>query len=58
MCPEADQSLAVFVRLLADEQGALSVVQQFNIFPPNSDEPERETAPAIGTTISYARCRT
>lgn len=47
MCPEADQWLAVFVRLLADEQGALSVVKQFNIFPPNSDGPELETAPAI-----------
>ncbi len=47
VCPEADQWLTVFLRLLADEQGALSVVKRHNIFPPNSDGPERETAPAI-----------
>ena len=46
-CPEADQWLTVFLRLLADEQGALSVVKRPNVFPPNSDDPERETVPAI-----------
>jgi len=47
VCPEADEWLTVFLRLLADEAGALSVVKPGNIFPPNSDDPGREIEPAI-----------
>lgn len=61
MCPEADQWLSVFLRLLADEQGALSVVKQFNIFPPTCDEPEladRACHLALrSATISYDQLR-
>jgi hypothetical protein len=48
--PEADHWLTVFLNLISDEQGALSVVQQYNVFPPHSDDyqqREEETVPAI-----------
>lgn len=45
--PEADHFLSVFLRLLSDEQSALVVVRAHNVFRPNSDGPEPETAPAI-----------
>jgi len=46
--PEADHWLTVFLRLISDEEGLLSVVQQYNVFPPHSDDYrqyEEETAP-------------
>ncbi|HEX7736052.1 MAG TPA: hypothetical protein VF458_14395 [Ktedonobacteraceae bacterium] len=49
-CPEADHWLSVFLRLISDEEGQLSVVGQYNIFPPHSDDYEQresETIPAI-----------
>jgi hypothetical protein len=51
--PEADHWLTNFLSLLSDEERALSVVQQYNIFPPHSDdysEREEETAPAVWRT--------
>lgn len=48
--PEADHWLTVFLRLISDEEGLLSVVQQGNIFPPHSDDyyiREEESIPAI-----------
>lgn len=48
--PEADHWLCVFLRLISDEEGLLSVVQQYNIFPPHSDDYElyeEEIIPAI-----------
>jgi hypothetical protein len=48
--PEADHWLGVFLRLISDEEGQLSVVGQYNIFPPHSDDyaqREEETIPAI-----------
>jgi len=48
--PEADHLLTVFLRLLSDEDGALSVVSQHNIFAPHSDDGyhrEEEAIPAI-----------
>ncbi len=48
--PEADHWLTVFLHLLSDEDGALSVVQSYNVFSPHSDDyPDREeeTVPAI-----------
>ncbi|HEX6291069.1 MAG TPA: hypothetical protein VFZ66_17930 [Herpetosiphonaceae bacterium] len=45
--PEADHFLTVFLRLLSDEQGILSVVKGYNIFPPYSDSKTRETTPAV-----------
>lgn len=46
--PEADHVLGLFLGLLSDEEATLSVVNpRYNIFPPNSDGPERETIPAI-----------
>lgn len=47
--PEADHWLTVFLRLISDEEGLLSVVAEYNIFPPHSDdysEHEEETIPA------------
>lgn len=44
--PEADFYLTNFLLFLSDETIALSVVGRYNIFPPNSDGPERETIPA------------
>lgn len=42
-CPEADHFLTVFLRLISDEAGQLSVVEQYNIFQPHSDDyPRRE----------------
>lgn len=41
--PEADHLLTVFLQLMTDESTVLRVVQQYNIFPPNSDGTERET---------------
>jgi hypothetical protein len=46
--PEADHWLTVFLRLISDEEGLLSVVGQHNIFQPHSDdyvEHEEETVP-------------
>jgi hypothetical protein len=48
--PEADHWLTVFLRLLSDEDGALSVVKSSNVFSPHSDDYlsyEEETVPAI-----------
>ncbi len=45
--PEADHYLTLYFGLIADERRILSVVWQGNIFGPNSDGPERETAPAV-----------
>lgn len=48
--PEADHWLSVFLRLISDEEGQLSVVGCHNIFPPHSDDYERreeETTPAL-----------
>jgi hypothetical protein len=48
--PEADHLLTVFLRLLSDEAGALSVVRQHNIFAPHSDDGyqrEEEIVPAV-----------
>lgn len=48
--PEADHWLSVFLNLITDEERALSVVQDYNIFPPHSDdyyEREEETIPTI-----------
>jgi hypothetical protein len=48
--PEADHWLTVFLHLLSDEDGALSVVQSYNVFGPHSDDypyREEETVPAI-----------
>jgi hypothetical protein len=72
MCPESNQCIAVFWRLLADERGARSFEKLITIFPPHVDGPERETAPAIwrlrsatisddqrrSATINYGRRRT
>lgn len=47
--PEADHWLTVFMSLISDEDRALSVVGEYNIFPPHSDDYERreeETIPA------------
>ncbi len=47
--PEADNWLTIFLRLISDEDGQLSVVGQYNIFPPHSDDydgREEETIPA------------
>lgn len=45
--PEADHWLTVFLGLISDEREVLRVVRDYNIFPPNSDGPERETVPAM-----------
>lgn len=48
--PEADHWLGVFLRLISDEEGLLSVVRAHNIFPPHSDDyqqHEEETVPAV-----------
>ncbi len=45
--PEADHWLTVFLGLISDEREVLSVVREYNIFPPNSDGPEQETVPAV-----------
>ncbi|MBV9231532.1 MAG: hypothetical protein JOZ18_19645 [Chloroflexi bacterium] len=48
--PEADHWLTVFLRLISDEEGALSVVRNYNVFPPHSDDyyqREEETIPAV-----------
>ena len=47
--PEADHYLTVFLGLLSDEQHTLSVVQNHNIFSPNSDGVEQEIVPAVWT---------
>ncbi|MGH2507397.1 MAG: hypothetical protein ACRDHZ_08330 [Ktedonobacteraceae bacterium] len=47
--PEADHWLTVFLRLISDEEGLLSVVEHYNIFQPHSDdysEREEEIIPA------------
>ena len=41
--PEADHVLSIFLQLLSDEDSALSVVKDHNIFGPYSDGHERET---------------
>lgn len=51
-CPEADHWLSTFLRLISDEEGLLSVVEEYNIFPPHSDDYEQreeETIPAHWT---------
>jgi hypothetical protein len=48
--PEADHWLTVFLSLISDEDSALTVVQNYNVFPPHSDDysqHEQETIPAI-----------
>lgn len=48
--PEADHWLTVFLRLISDEEGMLSVVKDYNVFPPHSDDyplKEEETIPVI-----------
>jgi hypothetical protein len=48
--PEADHWLTVFLGLISDEERTLSVVQNFNVFPPHSDDypnREEEIIPAI-----------
>lgn len=48
--PEADHWLTVWLSLISDEERTLSVVQQYNIFPPHSDDYEQreeETIPAV-----------
>lgn len=48
--PEADHWLTVWLSLISDEERALSVVHNFNVFPPHSDDydyREEETIPAI-----------
>ncbi|HKD75965.1 MAG TPA: hypothetical protein VKB76_10730, partial [Ktedonobacterales bacterium] len=48
--PEADHVLTVFLRLLSDEAGALSVVGRHNVFDPHSDDwqqREDEIVPAV-----------
>ncbi len=48
--PEADHWLTVFLGLISDEEQTLSVVQEYNKFPPHSDDyhgREEETIPAI-----------
>src|SRR5579883_2143762 len=40
--PEADHFLTIFLHLLSDEDSALSVVKDYNIFNPYSDGQERE----------------
>ncbi|HEY4033782.1 MAG TPA: hypothetical protein VGL94_07465 [Ktedonobacteraceae bacterium] len=48
--PEADHWLTVFLRLISDEAGILSVVQDYNVFAPHSDDyttREEEMIPAI-----------
>jgi hypothetical protein len=52
--PEADHWLTVFLSLISDEERTLSVVQQYNIFPPHSDDyhqREEETIPAVWQAI-------
>jgi hypothetical protein len=52
--PEADHWLTNFLSLLSDEERALSVVQEYNVFPPHSDDyyqREEETIPAIWQAI-------
>lgn len=41
--PEADHVLSIFLQFLSDEDSALSVVKDHNIFGPYSDGHERET---------------
>ncbi len=43
MVPEADHLLTMFLQLLSDEDSALSVVKDHNIFGPYSDGHEQET---------------
>ncbi len=45
--PEADHLLTVALMLLSDEEAALSVVGRHNIFTPYSDDPTRESVPAV-----------
>jgi hypothetical protein len=48
--PEGDHWLTVFLQLISNEAEALSVVQEYNVFPPHSDdyhEHENETIPAL-----------
>jgi hypothetical protein len=48
--PEADHWLTVFLGLISDEEQTLSVVQDYNVFPPHSDDyhqHEEETMSAI-----------
>ena len=48
--PEADHWLSIFLNLISDEERALSVVQNYNIFPPHSDDcgqREEEIIPAV-----------
>ena len=52
--PEADHWLTVFLTLLSDEERAISVVQNYNIFPPYSDDygqREEENIPAVWQAI-------
>lgn len=48
--PEADNWLSIFLRLISDEEGQLSVVGSHNVFPPHSDDygqREEEFIPAV-----------
>lgn len=45
--PEADHWLTVFLSLISNEEQALSVVEDYNIFDTYSDDDEEETIPAL-----------
>jgi hypothetical protein len=48
--PEADHLLTVLLGLMSDEERTLSVVQEYNVFPPHSDDygqREEEIVPAV-----------
>ncbi len=46
-CPEPDWYLSVYLRLMSDERGLLGILGPGNIWNPYSDDPTRETIPAV-----------
>jgi len=44
-CPEPDWFMSVYLRLISDERGLLSILGPGNIWPPYSDDPARERIP-------------
>ena len=46
-CPEADWYMSVYLRLISDERGLLSILNSDNVWPPYSDDRTRETLPAV-----------
>jgi len=44
-CPEPDWYLGLYLRLVSDERGLLSILSTGNIWEPYSDDPVRETVP-------------